>query len=356
MSRESGELPPRLMGPPTIRAVARAAGVAPSTVSRVLNGKTRADSPLAARILQVAAELGYHPNAAARDLRRGMRKLWGLIVPDLRNPFYSSINRTLEAVAREAGYGILTANSDEDPALEGQLIQNMAAELVAGVVIAAVSSKQTDISPFRHRDIPVVAIDRHLTRWGVDEVRVDNLKGARDATLHLLDCGARRVACITGPHRASTATERAEGYAQALQERGMQVDAGLIRYANFQRDGGAAAARSLLQASVPPDAILVANNKMTLGAAEIIIELGLRMPDDVHLVGYDDIDWAPLLLAGGLTTVYQPADAIGLEAGRLLRHRLQEPQAAQRTVVFQPELRVRAGPADRRNSEAATHS
>ena len=341
---------------PTIQAVARAAGVAPSTVSRVLNGKTRGQGATADRVLRAAAELGYRPNASARDLRSGISKLWGLIVPDLGNPFYSSIIRGLEPVAREAGYGILTANSNEDPALEEDLIENMAAERVAGIVIAATSSTKTDIGPFLTRNAAVVAIDRHLTRWVVDEVLVDNRAGARDATLHLFDNGARRVACVTGPRRASTAAERVQGYRQALAGRGLQADAGLIRYSDFQREGGAAATRSLLQGPGAPDGLLVANNRMTLGAVEAIIGLGLRMPDDIRLVGYDEIDWAPFMPDGALTTVYQPAEAIGEEAGRLLRERLRAPGRPRQMIVFQPELRVQSDlqtpPVHRRTSRS----
>lgn len=318
-------------GRATIADVARAAGVSPATVSRVLNASTPVSGELAERVRAAAATTGYQPFGPARALRLRHTPVWSVIVADIENPFFTSVLRGVEDVAREHGHRVLLGNSDEDLDRESAYLDAAVAERLAGVVIAVASTADSRLGAVRGAGIPVVAVDRRPERTPVDSVIVDNREGAVLATRHLLDAGYARVACITGPARLSTANERLEGYASV-------VGRSRSRRANFRRDGGFRAAAALLASAEPPDAFFVANNLMTIGVLEAIRAAGLRVGADVGVVGFDDAPWAPLV-EPPLTVVAQPAREIGREAARLLATGATD---APRQVVLRPRLVVRA--------------
>jgi len=215
------------------------------------------------------------------------------------------------------------------------------AEQMAGVVIAVASAKDSRLDLLLERGIPVVAVDRRPKRHEdvVDSVVVDNELGARQATEHLIAAGAKRIACITGPARASTASERLAGYQHTLKAHGRKLDADLVRRADFREDGGYAAARTLLAGRKRPDALFVANNLMTIGALRAINESGLRAPDDLLLVGFDDAPWTTLTTPQ-LSVVAQPTHELGQQAARLLATASSELPA--RHIVLPPTLLIRA--------------
>jgi LacI family transcriptional regulator len=337
------------MAPPLRRAapgvakigdVAQLAGVSPATVSRVLNGSGAVSSERAARVREAAAELGYTPSGPARALRQQRTRVWAAIVADIENPFFTAMVRGMEDVALDEGHRLVLGNSDEDLEKEAAYLDIAVAEQMAGVVIAVASAKDSRLDVLLERGIPVVAVDRRPKRHGddVDSVVVDNELGARQATDHLLTGGARRVACITGPTRVSTASERLAGYQRALRDHGVAPDADLVRRADFREDGGYAATRSLLSARRKPDALFVANNLMTLGAVRAVNEAGLRVPDDLLLVGFDDAPWTTLV-SPQLTVVAQPTHEIGRQAARLLATASADLPA--RHIVLPPTLLVR---------------
>jgi LacI family transcriptional regulator len=203
------------------------------------------------------------------------------------------------------------------------------------------SAKDSRLDLLLERGIPVVAVDRRPKRHEdeVDSVVVDNELGARQATEHLIAAGAKRIACITGPVRASTASERLAGYQRALRDHGRPADPDLVRRADFREDGGYAAARTLLAGRKRPDALFVANNLMTIGALRALNEAGLRVPEDVLLVGFDDAPWTTLTTPQ-LSVVAQPTHELGQQAARLLATASSELPA--RHIVLAPTLLVRA--------------
>jgi LacI family transcriptional regulator, galactose operon repressor len=324
----------------TISEVARRAGVSAATVSRVLNGRTDVSRDLAARVHTAVEELGYRPNGVARNLRRQATKVWGLIISDIGNPFFTSVVRGVEDAAHEAGYSLVLCNSDDDLDKEQRYIDIALAEQLAGVIISPASEPSTDVSALVDRGIPVVAVDRRVGRLDVDTVLVDNVSGARLATQHLMDSGCRRIACITGPTRTTTAAERLQGFRQAHEAAGREVGEDLVVLENFKADGGYDGAQRLLGISAPPDGLFVANNLMTVGALEALMDAGVQIPDDMLLVGFDDIPWARLTRPR-LTTVNQPMYDMGREAGRLLAARIGRDTSLPRTVVLPPDLQVR---------------
>jgi LacI family transcriptional regulator len=324
----------------TISEVARRAGVSAATVSRVLNGRTDVSRDLAARVHTAVQELGYRPNGVARNLRRQATKVWGLIISDIGNPFFTSVVRGVEDAAHEAGYSLVLCNSDDDLEKEQRYIDVALAEQLAGVIISPASEPSTDVSALVDRGIPVVAVDRRVGRLDVDTVLVDNVSGARLATQHLVESGCRRIACITGPTRTTTAAERLQGFRQAHEAAGREVDEELVILENFKTDGGYDGAQRLLGINRPPDGLFVANNLMTVGALEALMDAGVQIPDDMLLVGFDDIPWARLTRPR-LTTVNQPMYDMGREAGRLLAARIGRDTSLPRTVVLPPDLQVR---------------
>jgi len=318
--------------------VAAAAGVSPATVSRVLNGTGRVSPERAELVREAAARLGYEPFGPARALRQLLTRVWAAIVADIENPFFTSMVRGAEDVARMEGHRLVLGNSDEDLEKEASYIDIAIAERMAGVIIAVASTTESDLEPLLNRQIPVVAVDRRPRQHVVDSVLVDNQLGADQATQHLLDGGSRRIACITGPSRLSTATERLQGYRDALVRNGVKVNRLHIRRADFRQMGGYKAARSLLESDDPPDALFVANNLMTVGAVHAIRDMELRIPGDVALVGFDDQPWTTLT-SPQLTVVAQPTYEIGREAAQLLS--TANTADGPRSVVLSPSLLIR---------------
>ncbi len=322
----------------TISDVARAAGVSPATVSRVLNGSSPVSADRADRVRQAAADLGYQPSGPARALRRQRTTVWAAIVADVQNPFFTTMIRGVEDVAQAADHRLVLCNSDEDPAKEAAYVDVAIADRVAGVIIAVSSASRANLDRLQRAGVPVVAVDRRPKGDGIDSVVVDSRTGARQAVEHLLDGGARRVGIVTGPRRVSTAESRLSGYRAALKARGIELDPALVRHSDFREEGGHAATLSLLDEVDPPDALFVANNLMTLGALRALRERGCRVPRDVAIVGFDDAPWTTLITPA-LTVVAQPTYELGRQAAQLLMSA--SPERPPRHLVLRPELVVR---------------
>ncbi|MFI7129330.1 LacI family DNA-binding transcriptional regulator [Nonomuraea sp. NPDC050153] len=322
-----------------IQDVARHAGVSAATVSRVLNGHTTVNPELAARVHAAVRELGYRPNGVARNLRRRQTTLWAVLVSDVGNSFFTSLVRGVEDGGRQFGYSVVLCNTDENRAREAEYIAVALADNMAGVIISP-ADDSTDISDLVAAGTAVVTIDRELAETEVDAVLVDNEKGAESATAHLLESGYRRIACITGPRRTSTAMQRLRGYQRALRAFGLQQDRALIRHADFREEGGYSAMGALLDEGVEVDAVFAANNLMTVGAVECLMERGVPIPARVGVIGFDDIPWARLFRPA-LSTVSQPTYELGRAAAQLLADRIENPARPVARMVLQTELHPR---------------
>jgi LacI family transcriptional regulator len=331
----------------SIADVARRAGVSPATVSRVLNDSSRVAPEKAARVRAAAAELDYEPFGPARALRQQRVRVWTVIIADIENPFFTSVVRGIEDAAYGAGYRLVLCNSDEDETKEAEYIEIAIKERMAGVVLAAASTAGSRVDRLERAGIPVVVIDRAIAASNVHSVLVDNRAGACEATRHLLEVGWERIGCIVGPSRVSTSNERLAGYRQALEEGGRRFDRALVRRADFREQGGYKAARALLELAAPPDALFVANNLMTIGALHAVRDIGLRVPRDLGVVGFDDSPAADLMQPR-LSVVAQPTYEIGRLAGQLLVEARSLPEP--RHEVLQPTLIVRESSVRRRTS------
>lgn len=339
----------------TIVDVARKAGVSISTVSRVLNGKGNVDPVLATKVTRVAKQLSYSPNRVAQSLRLRHNRVWALVISDIRTgPFFADVVRGVEDGAHESGYSMFLCNADEDPSKEAGYLQLAVAENVAGVILTP-SGAATDLEPLLDAGIHVVLVDRKLPGTQADTVVADNIAGATQAVEHLLANGYRRIACISGPLTTTTGSERLSGYRMALERAGLPADDSLIRVADFREEGGRQAISELLAQDTCPDAVFITNNRMTAGALEAIYEAELAVPDEIAVVGYDEISWATLLRTA-LTTVSQPAYDLGHESARLLLSRLEGYSGSARTMVLPTSLNVRASSAPGRRGDSNSSS
>lgn len=290
--------------------------------------------------MEAVAALDYSPSQLGRNLRRRETNIIGLIVSDIQNPFFTSIIRAIQDVTHEKNYVLFIANSDEKPEEELIHIQKFRAYPVAGLILVPSRSDYSDLQEF-FRDMSVVAIDRKPNNLEVDTVTVDNAEGIQNATSYLIELGHHRIGCLIGLPRLSTSQERLAGYLAAHQQAGREVDPSLIQVGYFTQPGGYSAMERLLGLSNPPTAVVSANNLMTLGAIQAIHHRCIKIPDDIAVVGFDDMDWATSLQPA-LTVVAQPTYEIGRRTALLLLERLANPDLPVQHVVLETELIVRA--------------
>ncbi len=321
--------------------VAAAAMVSVATVSRVLNGNEKVDRERQRRVLAAIDELGYRRDGVARNLRRGSTKVWGLVISDIENPFFTSLVRGVQDQADDEGYSVILLNSDEDLGTEARCLALMVEERVAGAILSPVSETESVMDLLVSTGTPTVMVDRRMRGPQVDTVTVDNVLGAYDGTMHLLGAGHRRVACISGPPASTTGVNRLNGYLRALEETGLPAELQLIRTTDFKRGGGYRATLDLFRQDPRPDAMIVMNNLMTEGALHALRELGLRVPQDVALVGFDDLSWATLV-EPQLTTIAQPVRELGRAAAELLGRRCRgDTLGFPAEVMLTPTLQIR---------------
>ncbi|ADD29262.1 LacI family DNA-binding transcriptional regulator [Meiothermus ruber] len=293
--------------------VAKLAQVSPATVSRALSRPEMVAEATRKRILQAAQELGYQPNQLARSLRQRSSQTLGLIITDILNPFHATLAKGVQDAAEKHNYTVFLFNTDEDPEKERRALNVLRGHQPRGLLI--VPSPQAKENLKLVTKLPIVELDRTSGTPGIRTVMVDNVGGARKAVQHLIDLGHRRIGMIVGRLDISTAVERLQGYREALQAAGIPYDETLVRLGNHREADGRAAAQALL--SMPPDkrptALFVGNNEMTVGAVLALREMGIRIPQELSVVGFDDSRWAATI-EPALTVVAQPTYELGFLA------------------------------------------
>lgn len=336
----------------TIREVAHRAGVSYATVSHVINNTRFVSEETRARVQSAMSELNYRPNAVARSLRSGRTNTIGMILPDSSNPYFAEIGRVIEEEAFRSGYSIILCNMELDPAKENLYINVLMNRQVDGLIFCATGDQMPMLDELESQDIPAVFIDRDLPGVEVDTVIVDNDQGGCIATQHLLDLGHRRIACITGPASPITPSgRRVNGYEAALIEAGIPVDHDLIRLGDYHPRSGMEITEALLRLPDPPTAIFACNDLMALGAIRAANKLGLRVPEDISIIGYDNIDLTNFINPP-LTTVSQEQETVGLWAVQALVRRITDKSLPTQKAIIPTRLVVResTAPAARKNS------
>ncbi len=322
----------------TIKDVAEQAGVSIATVSNVVNGSRFVSDDLAEKVQRAIKELGYQPNPLGRALRKGRSYTVALILPDHSNPFFVQVARGVDEQARRREYGLITCNTDEDPDLETFYVASLLKRKVDGFIVAPTYRGRETLSPLIEHGAPLVVVDRYIDGMEVDEVFSDNEAGAHEATAHLIGLGHRRIGLIAGIPGISPIEDRVAGYRRALEEHGLPVDESLMAQGCSQIEEGASSAEALL-GKRGITAIFSTNNMMTLGALRSFKKLGIRCPDQVSLVGFDDTiaDAAD----PALTTVRQPLVPLGERTIDVLAGRIMDPKRRPGRLALAPELVIR---------------
>lgn len=322
-----------------IRDVAARAGVSVGTVSNALNHPEKVSATALARIRTAIDELGYVRNDAARVLRAGRSSTIGLVVLDVRNPFFTDVARGAEDEAARHGLSVILGNTGEDQGREAAYLDLFEEQRVRGVLISPYASVDARLHRLRDRGIGAVLVDRQGADRSFSSVSVDDVAGGRIAAEHLLGIGRRRLAFVGGPEGIVQVAERLAGARAAVDAvAGARLDV-VPTTALTVLEGRRAGAELLSRR--PPDGILAANDLVATGLLQALVMDGsVRVPDDVALLGYDDIDFAASAMVP-LSSVRQPAELIGRTAVRILLAEDDDPEAAPQQVVFQPSLVVR---------------
>jgi LacI family transcriptional regulator len=325
----------------TIRDVAKQAGVAPITVSRVVNNSGYVSDETRARVEQAIEELGYIPNMLGPSLRFKQTNTLALLLTDITNPFWTTVARGAEDAANESQYNLILCNTDESEEKQKQYTQMLLRRQTDGILLVPASSTPQAVELFQRQKVPTVILDRSIPDVEVDEVRSDSEAGAYQATRHLIEMGHRHIALLTGPEYVSTAKDRAEGFRRALNESDLDCPPEFVQWGKFTRESGYEATKHLLQFNPRPTALFAGNNFIAIGAMVALNEAGCRVPEDMAIVAFDDLP-PTLTIEPFFTAVVQPAYEMGFQAAQLLISRLTgEHEEGSTKIILTPELIIR---------------
>ena len=305
----------------TINDVAKQAGVAPITVSRVINNSGYISKETRCRVEQAISALGYVPNALARGLRSKRTNTLALVMTDITNPFFTNIARGVEDVASESGFSVIYCNTDESETEEFKYAQILAQKKVDGIILVPACCQSKTVEFFQALGIPVVLLDRRIPEVQIDTVHCDSIAGAYELVRLLLGLGHRRITMISGQRGVSTAEDRAIGYHRAMTEAGL-VEKEQVYFGSFTQDSGYELAQKALASPNPPTAFVGANNFITIGIMKALRNSKLRVPEDISLVGFDDLPLPLFIDEPFLTVAVQPAYEMGKKVAELILNRL----------------------------------
>ncbi len=334
----------------TIKDVGKHAGVSPATVGRVVGGYGKVSEETRQRVLAAVKALDYHPNGIAQSMKGKQIRSIGMIVSDICNPFFGTIVRAVEDTLVKYGYNLVVCNTDDKIEKEIQYIQTLSQNRIDGV-LACTACEVGQLVPRSikkfYANIPTIFIDRSSDEIDVPVIQADNFGGAYEAIMHFLRLGHRKIGIIAGGSNVSSISQRVSGYMQALTDFGVAVDKEWIQVGQLLGvEGGIAGAKALLNLPTNrrPTALLGLNNLMTTGALLALDDAGLKIPDDMAVIGWDDFDLAKLL-SPALTVVTQPTYSIGTISAERMIDRLQHTQndlkAKESKIVLKTELVIR---------------
>ncbi len=327
----------------SIKDVAERAGCSTATVSRVLSGTGYISEEAKAKVMAAVEALDYRPNRLARSLRAQKSRVLGLILSDIRNPFFSEISRAVETVAIDAGYSVIISNTDEDPKKEARYLELMAEEKVAGIILSPTRAGFKDLAGLRSGSPPLVLIDRKPPNTGMDSVVLDNFEAAAKLTRTLIDGGYQKIAGIFGA-RSFTAGERLRGFESAFSEAPEKL-AGVFKAPAFEEEGERLM-EEILSLDPAVDAVLCSSALLATGAYKALKRNKISMPGAMGFACFDDLSWASFV-EPAITVIRQPATTIGQTAAELLMKRIEDPKRAVSEICLIGEL-VERGSSTRR--------
>ena len=335
------------MQTPTLRDVAEAAGVHAATASRALNPQTRwlVNADTARRVLRAAESLGYQPNPIARSLKTAKSATVGVVLPDLTNPLFPPIVRGIEDVLGPAGYSALIVNTDNDPEREQSQVSLLRSRHVEGLIVATARLEHPLLERLHQQQVKMVLVNRRTLDLDVPAVTPDDASGVALAVRHLAALGHRRVAHLAGPQSTSTGVIRARAFHSAVRDHGLVDDPNLTVTCDFWSEAeGARALRSLLDAGTAFTAVVAGNDLIALGCYDVFAERDITCPDDVSVVGFNDMPFLDKLKPP-LTSVAVPHQQVGVEAARMLLEAIREADRPSRSVLLPLSLAQRGSTA-----------
>lgn len=324
-----------------MKDVARLAGVSTSTVSHVINKDRFVSEAIIEKVDAAIKTLNYAPSALARSLKLKQTRTIGMLITASSNPFYSELVRGVERSCFERGYSLVLCNTEGDEQRMNRNLEMLMQKRVDGLLLLCTETHQPSVEIIRrYPSIPTVMMDWSPFEGDSDLIQDNSLLGGDIATQYLIDKGRTRIACITGPLDKTPARLRLEGYREAMSRSGLSVPKDYEVIADFEFGGGFDAMQKLLAHPTRPDAVFIGNDAMAVGAYQALYQAGLHIPQDMAIVGYDDIELARYMTPP-LTTIHQPKDELGELAIDVLINRMAEPELAQQRLQLTPELMVR---------------
>jgi LacI family transcriptional regulator len=325
----------------TIKDVARMAGVSISTVSRIINKKGGVSKDLETKILDAIAKLQYKPNVVAQALKAKSTKSIGLIIPSIENPVFPPLVKAIEDTANRYGFSTILCNSDGLLEEEARYLDLLSEKQVDGIILNAIGEYNERFEFVRRTGMPLIVLGRPIEGFNSTCVTIDNYLGARMAMQHLIKTGMKKIAFLFGYLESSSAiNDRFEGYKQALKDSGMGFDAALVADGDRSFEGGAVATQELMRRGAKFDAVFASNDVMALGCIEKLLDSGLSVPQDVSVMGFDDIPLAGIFRPH-LSTVRTPVHEFGVEAVKSILRIIYSKKDAFGEVKFNPELVIR---------------
>ncbi|HEW91252.1 MAG TPA: LacI family transcriptional regulator [Thermotogaceae bacterium] len=324
----------------TIKDIARIAGVSVNTVSRALNNKPDINQETKKRILEIADELGYVKNFTASSLKQSKSRIIGVVIADNSNPFYAEVLKGIEAAARKYGYQIILCNTERDYKIEKDMIKILIGRRVDGLIVGPVQTKDDDIRMLENMNFPTVILGRHFNDIEIDEIYNDEVKGGYLATKHLIDRGRRKIVMLNGFLEKSPAKMRLEGYQKALEDSNIPFDESRVFIGDIDFLDGYERTLELIEKGIDFDGVFCYNDIMAFGAIKALRENGFKIPEDVSIVGYDDVLYSELVNPP-LTTVRIKKYELGFEAMRMLISRLKGRRKRIKKIVLDVELVIR---------------
>ncbi|AKB03687.1 substrate-binding domain-containing protein [Vibrio cholerae] len=326
----------------TMKDIARLAGVSTSTVSHVINKSRFVSDEIAERVNNAAQQLNYAPSALARSLKMNRTKTIGMLVTTSTNPFFGEVVKGVERSCYHQGYNLILCNTEGDNQRMKASINTLLQKRVDGLLLMCSTLEGERLDVFdRYPDIPIVVMDWGPILFASDKIQDNSLQGGYMAAKHLIECGHKEIGCITGPLIRHQAQMRYEGYKRALAEAGIAINPDWIVESDFECEGGYQAFEKLYQRGKLPSALFVSNDMMAMGVIQAANQRGLRVPDDLSLIGYDDVHIAKFMTPA-LTTIHQPKYRLGKAAVDTLLYRLENPDTTAQVVQLEPTLVVRS--------------
>lgn len=325
----------------TIKDIAREANVSVTTVSRVLNKKPDVSDDTKKEILKIIDELGYKPNGIARGLVLNKTYTIGLVVPDISNPYFPQVAKGVEKKAKELGYSVIFCDTDNDKEEEKKAIELLKNRRVDGIVLSLSMINKSELNKLQQENFPVVQIDREVPGLNYPTVIIDNNESAFKATKYLIQLGHTQIAHITGDLDTKTGQDRLVGFKRALKKFNIYQKEKWILEGDYSKESGFNLMKQLLESKERPTAVFAANDLMALGAYEAIFNYDLEIPEDISIIGHDDIDVASIIRPE-LTTMAQPKYKLGQEAARTLIEEIENNKVEnKRRILLKSQLIIR---------------